>query len=59
MTGSVLKKEAPWRGENYYGGTQSNGIKLTKGKGLLNTNNILSVFLWHCVPREVSGAPSF
>lgn len=46
-------------GENGYGGIWSNGIKLTKGKGLLNINRILSVFLWHHLPREVAGAPSF
>jgi len=46
-------------GGNYYGGIWSNGIKLTKGKGQLNTNKILSVFLWHHLPREDARAPSF
>lgn len=46
-------------GGNYYGGTCSNGIKLTKGKGLLNINKIRSVFLWYHLPEEVAGAPSF
>lgn len=45
-------------GENDYSGTWSYGIKLTKGKGLLNINKSPSVFLWHHLPREVAGAPS-
>lgn len=46
-------------GGNRYGGIWSNGIKLAKGKGLLNISRIPSVFLWHHLPREVAGAPSF